>query len=45
MQRQDLDSKKEALTEQREALREEVGAAPETTDIELAVIVRRVLDW
>ena len=42
---QDLDSKKEVLTEQREALREEVGAAPETTDIELAVIVRRVLDW
>jgi DNA repair exonuclease SbcCD ATPase subunit len=42
---QDLDRKKEALMEQREELREKVGAAPETTDIELAVIVRRVLDW
>lgn len=42
---QDLDSKQTALAEEREALREEIGAAPQTTDIELAVIVRRVLDW
>jgi len=42
---QDLDSKEQALTEKREELRDEIGAAPDTTDIELAVIVRRVLDW
>lgn len=42
---QDLESKEEALAEKREELRAEVGAVPETTDIELAVIVRRVLDW
>ncbi|QSG02868.1 ATP-binding protein [Natranaeroarchaeum sulfidigenes] len=42
---QDIDSKQEALAAKREDLREEIGAAPETTDIELAVIVRRVLDW
>ena len=42
---QDLDSSEEALAEKREELRTEIGVAPETTDIELAVIVRRVLDW
>ena len=42
---QDLDSKEEVLAKKREELRTEIGAAPETTDIELAVIVRRVLDW
>ncbi len=42
---QDLDSKQQALADKREQLRNEIGAAPETTDIELAVLVRRVLDW
>lgn len=41
----DLDEKEEALAEKREELRKKVGAVPETEDIELAVIVRRVLDW
>jgi uncharacterized protein YhaN len=42
---QDLDRKEQTLAEKREELRDEIGAAPDTTDIELAVIVRRVLDW
>lgn len=42
---QDLEETERTLKEQRERLREELGAAPETTDIELAVIVRRVIDW
>lgn len=42
---QDLDSKEETLEEKREELHDKIGVAPETTDIELAVIVRRVLDW
>lgn len=42
---QSLESQEQALTEKRAELRETIGAAPETTDIELAVIVRRVLDW
>lgn len=42
---QDLDSERNALEEKRMELREKIGAAPETADIELAVIVRRILDW
>lgn len=41
----DLDSKEEALDKKRKVLKERLGAAPDTTDFELAVIVRRVLDW
>lgn len=42
---QDLESKENEFAEKREQLRDHLGAAPETTDIELAVILRRVLAW
>lgn len=42
---QNLAEQGESLEEQREELRETLGAMPDTTDLELSVIVRRVLDW
>lgn len=44
---QDLESKEEQLEKKREELRDRIGATPTTTDtdIELAVIVRRIHDW
>lgn len=41
----DLDEKQQTLDETREDLRARLGAAPETTDVELTVIMKRVLDW
>lgn len=41
----DLESQREALEEKRDELIEELGAAPETENIELAVITRRIIDW
>jgi uncharacterized protein YhaN len=44
---QDLESKEKQLAQKREELQDRIGATPATTDtdIELAVIVRRVHDW
>ncbi|MDZ7688592.1 MAG: AAA family ATPase [Halobacteriales archaeon] len=41
----ELVEKKQRLAEEREELKSKLGAAPDTTDIELVVIVRRILDW
>ncbi len=45
LDKNDLEEKQQALAEKREELEEKLGTAPDATDIELAVIVRRVLDW
>lgn len=42
---QQLEEQKQSLEETRTELRERLGAAPDTTDVELAVITKRVLDW
>jgi uncharacterized protein YhaN len=42
---QQLEEQKQSLEETRAELRERLGAAPDTTDVELAVITKRVLSW
>lgn len=41
----ELENKEQVLAEKRDELHDKLGTAPSTTDFELAVIVRRVLDW
>lgn len=42
---QNLEEQERELEDKRSTLRDQLGAAPETTDIELTVITKRVLDW
>jgi uncharacterized protein YhaN len=42
---QNLEEQERDLEDKRSTLRDQLGAAPETTDIELTVITKRVLDW
>lgn len=40
-----LEQKEQALEQTRAKLQEQLGAAPDASDVELAVISKRVLDW
>lgn len=42
---EELEAAKQTLEETRAELQSQLGAAPDTTDVELTVLTKRVLDW